>query len=99
MTRQEVKIILLTASGQIVEFYDFLIFVMLADVISAQFFVGSIYARYMYLFGVFAFGYCVRPLGGIIFGHYGDTVGRKKTFIATIFLISSWKKIRLFEFF
>jgi MFS family permease len=88
MTRKEIKIIALSASGQIIEFYDFLIFVLLANVISAHFFVGSIYARFMYLFAVFALGYFVRPLGGIIFGHCGDRRGRKKTFISTILIIS-----------
>lgn len=88
MTREEIKVILLAASGQIVEYYDFIVFVLLASIISSHFFTGSVYAKYMYTFGVFALGYIARPLGGIIFGHYGDTVGRKKTFIATIFITS-----------
>lgn len=89
MTRKEFKIISLSASGQVVEFYDFMVFVLFTNIISSHFFVGSVYARDMYTFGIFALGYIARPLGGIIFGHYGDTVGRKKTFIATIFLIST----------
>jgi MFS family permease len=88
MTRKEIKIIALSASGQIIEFYDFTMFVLLANVISNHFFTGSVYAKFMYLFGVFALGYFARPIGGIIFGHFGDTRGRKKTFITTILIIS-----------
>ena len=88
MTRKQIKVIILSASGQVIEYYDFMLFVILANVISNHFFSGSIYTRYMYLFGVFALGNFARPLGGIIFGHFGDTIGRKKTFFLTVLLIS-----------
>ncbi|MCP4178532.1 MAG: MHS family MFS transporter [bacterium] len=88
MTGKQIKVIAISASGQIIEFYDFMIFALLANVISAHFFAGTIYTRYMYLFGVFALGNFARPIGGIISGHFGDTIGRKKTFFFTLLLIS-----------
>ena len=88
MNSKELKVILLSTGGQIIEFYDFVVFAYFADIISAHYFAGSIYARYMYLFAVFAIGYIVRPLGGVVFGHFGDRVGRKKAFFTAIFMIS-----------
>ncbi|MCP4178276.1 MAG: MHS family MFS transporter [bacterium] len=88
LIKEKAKVVLLTSFGQIVEYYDIFIFVTLAGVISQHFFVGSVYTRYIYIFGVFALGYLIRPLGGMIFGHLGDTKGRKKPFIFTIMIMS-----------
>ncbi|HJO93208.1 MAG TPA: MFS transporter [Victivallales bacterium] len=88
MNRKELKIITFSSGGQIIEFYDFLIFIYFSGAISMHFFEGSQYARYLYVFGVFALGYLIRPIGGIFFGHFGDKIGRKKVFLASIFLIS-----------
>lgn len=38
-------------------------------------------------FGTFAFGFIARPLGGILFGHFGDRVGRKKTLVIALLLM------------
>jgi len=38
----------------------------------------------MYLWGVFAAGFVVRPIGAIIFGHVGDMVGRKLSLMVSI---------------
>ena len=38
-------------------------------------------------FGTFAFGFIARPLGGIVFGHFGDRVGRKKTLIIALWMM------------
>lgn len=42
----------------------------------------------MSVYAVFAIGYFIRPLGGIIFSHFGDKYGRKKTFLASIILMA-----------
>jgi len=86
--RKELKIITFASGGQIIEFYDFLIFIYFSGAISTHFFEGSQFARYLSVFCVFALGYLVRPIGGIVFGHFGDKIGRKKVFLASIFLIS-----------
>ena len=39
-------------------------------------------------FCVFAVGYVVRPFGGVLFGMIGDTIGRKKTFLAVMLLMA-----------
>ncbi len=76
-------------SGNIMEWYDFAVYGYFAPVISQQFFpskdpMTSIIAT----FGAFAAGFLVRPLGGIIFGHLGDRVGRKFVMILSGILMA-----------
>jgi MHS family proline/betaine transporter-like MFS transporter len=65
--------------GNILEWYDFAVFGYFAPIIGAQFFPSEDkLASTISAFGVFAAGYMMRPLGGVIFGHIGDRLGRKK---------------------
>ncbi|MBW1786380.1 MAG: MFS transporter [Deltaproteobacteria bacterium] len=65
--------------GNILEWYDFAVFGYFAPVIGAQFFPSEDkFASMISAFGVFAAGYMMRPLGGIVFGTIGDRLGRKK---------------------
>lgn len=65
--------------GNILEWYDFAVFGYFAPVIGAQFFPSEDkLASVISAFGVFAAGYMMRPLGGVIFGSIGDRMGRKK---------------------
>ena len=41
----------------------------------------------IFSFGTFAAGYLARPLGGVIFGHFGDRIGRKKMLVLTMFIM------------
>ncbi|MDH7798252.1 MULTISPECIES: MFS transporter [unclassified Beijerinckia] len=75
--------------GSTLEWYDFLIYGLLApSVFNVLFFpqlnptVGMIA-----VFGIFAIGFIARPLGGIVFGHYGDRVGRKPAMIVTLIMM------------
>lgn len=64
--------------GSIVEYYDFGIYAVFAPIIGSVFFdVSSSFLRLMLAFSIFAVGFLMRPLGGIIFGHIGDKFGRK----------------------
>jgi MFS family permease len=59
-----------------------------ASIIAAQFFARSNDATaYIFALLVFAVGFAVRPLGGLVFGAMGDRIGRKKTFLATMVLM------------
>lgn len=88
MSSAQKKFIVLTSLGGALEFYDFIIFIFLAKILSELFFpAANAIASLMASLAVFAIGYLARPLGGIVFGHYGDKVGRKKTFIrAALFM-------------
>lgn len=74
-----------SASGGLLEMYDFMIYAFLAPIISASFFPKDDSASALILtFGIFAVGYLARPIGGLIYAQFGDTIGRKKTLIASI---------------
>lgn len=75
--------------GTAVEFYDFLVYGTVAALVFGELFfpgadpaVGTIAA-----FGTFAAGYVARPLGGILFGHFGDRLGRKSMLLLTMGLM------------
>jgi len=65
--------------GNILEWYDFAVYGYFAAVIGKQFFPSDNPAvSLIAAFGAFAAGFLVRPLGGLVFGHIGDMVGRKR---------------------
>ena len=77
-----------SAAGTAFEWYDFFIFGALTSVIGKQFFTGvDEAAATVFALLVFAAGFAVRPLGALVFGHFGDRLGRKNAFIVTITLM------------
>jgi MFS family permease len=83
------KTAVLTSIGAGLEYYDFIVYAFLAQYISRAFFPSSDYlVSLIASFGVFAIGYFVRPIGGIIFGAFGDRFGRKKVFLFSIILMA-----------
>ncbi|WP_445233473.1 MFS transporter [Duganella rhizosphaerae] len=90
LTRQDYKTLSLAALGGALEFYDFVIFVFFTAVIGKLFFPPSMpgWLSMVQTFGIFAAGYVVRPLGGIIMAHFGDLFGRKKMFTMSILLMA-----------
>ena len=89
LSLQERKVIFLSSLGGALEFYDFIIYVFFASTLSQLFFPTTNHlASLMGIFAVFAIGYLIRPLGGVIFSHFGDKYGRKKMFISTLILMA-----------
>ncbi|MDX2323592.1 MFS transporter [Campylobacter hepaticus] len=86
---KELKILGLSSLGGTLEFYDFIIFVFFAQYIANVFFPKGIDEFWALLntYGVFAIGYLVRPLGGIVMAHFGDKFGRKNMFMLSILLM------------
>ncbi len=75
--------------GTTIEWYDFLLYGFLAPIVFNELFfpdfdpvVGTII-----VFSTLAVGYGARPLGGLVFGHFGDKIGRKKIFMVTLVLM------------
>jgi predicted MFS family arabinose efflux permease len=81
----------LAALGGVLEFYDFVIFIYFAGVLGQLFFPADIpdWLRQLQSFGIFAAGYFVRPLGGVIMAHFGDLLGRKRMFTLSILLMAA----------
>jgi metabolite-proton symporter len=75
--------------GTTIEWYDFFLYGTAAALVFPQlFFPGSSpYAGVLLSFGTQAVGFGARPIGAMIFGHYGDRIGRKGTLVATLMLM------------
>jgi MFS family permease len=87
--RAEWRVILLSSLGGALEFYDFVIYSLFARYIGATFFPAhDPLVSLMLSYAVFAVGYLVRPIGGVILSHFGDRYGRRRVFIGTIVTIS-----------
>jgi MFS family permease len=89
LTRLDYKTLWLATLGGVLEFYDFIIFVFFATTIGELFFPPGIpdWVLQFQTFGIFAVGYLVRPLGGVLMAHAGDLRGRKRIFTFSIFLM------------
>ena len=78
------------AAGNVMEWYDFATYAYMAPIIATLFFPSEDhFAALMATYGVFAAGYLSRPLGGILFGHIGDKLGRKKVLILSVSLMGA----------
>src|SRR5215469_3231756 len=76
--------------GTLIEWYDFYIYGILAGPLTAQFFpAGNPFYATLAFWGVFWFGFILRPFGAIIFGHLGDLIGRKFTFMLTLIMMGA----------
>lgn len=83
------KVALTALAGTSIEWYDFFLYATAAALVfPAAFFPTSSPTIALILsFGTFAFGFIARPLGGILFGHFGDRIGRKKTLVIALVLM------------
>ena len=90
MRREDGKNLLLASLGAVLEYFDFQVYVFVAAAISVAFFPAgaSIWLKQVQVFGIYALGYLVRPVAGIIIAHYADRIGRKKLFVFTVLLMS-----------
>jgi MFS family permease len=76
--------------GTLIEYYDFYLYGVLALFFSRHFFPpGNATLAFIASLGVFWTGFVVRPFGAIVFGHLGDLVGRKFTFLLTLLLMGA----------
>jgi len=79
------RVILASAVGTMIEWYDFYIFGSLAAVLSLKFYPpGNDTFAYIAYLATFAVGFLVRPFGALFFGRIGDLVGRKYAFLVTL---------------
>jgi MFS family permease len=72
--------------GSVIEYYDFLLYATASAVVFSQVFFSDLdpLAGTVASFGTLATGYLARPLGGALFGHFGDRIGRKRMLILTM---------------
>lgn len=83
------RVLFLASLGGAFEMYYFVIYIYLTPFLSELFFPNdNAFISLLSIFAVFAIGYLIRPFGGMLFGHFGDRLGRKKTFVTSILLMS-----------
>jgi len=83
------KVALTALAGTSIEWYDFFLYGAAAALIFPTAFFGEIPPTTALILSLltFAAGFIARPIGGIIFGHFGDKIGRKKTLISALLLM------------
>lgn len=83
------RVVLASFVGTMIEWYDFFIYGTAAALVFDRLFfpTDNEFVGRMAAFGSFAIGFFMRPLGGIIFGHFGDTVGRKAMLVTTLLIM------------
>jgi MFS family permease len=78
-------VLVASAVGTVIEWYDFYIFGSLAGVLSTEFFSkADPVAAFLSTVALFTIGFLIRPLGAFVFGRIGDIIGRKYTFLVTL---------------
>lgn len=85
--RKEARTVILSSYlGSTIEFYDFLLYATAAAVAFPKVFFAGMddWVGVVAAYATFAAGYVARPLGGVIFGHFGDKVGRKGMLIISM---------------
>src|SRR5687767_4446077 len=79
------RVIFASSLGTLFEWYDFYLYGSLAVFFGGLFFPkGDETAQLLASLATFGAGFGVRPLGAVVFGHLGDLVGRKYTFLVTM---------------
>jgi MHS family proline/betaine transporter-like MFS transporter len=82
---QRRRVVLAGSIGSVVEFFDFAVYGYVATTIAALFFPKeSPTAGLLSTLAIFAVAYVVRPIGGILFGHFGDRYGRKPALAVSV---------------
>jgi MFS transporter, MHS family, shikimate and dehydroshikimate transport protein len=87
--RQMRAILLSSFMGSAIEFYDFLLYGLAASLVFGQLYFADLSPALGVIaaFATLAVGYLARPLGGLIFGHFGDRIGRKTMLVLAMLLM------------
>ncbi len=83
------KVTVFASLGSALEYFDFVIYGMLATYLSKLFFPSiDSSIRLFHIFSTFAIGYLVRPIGGFFFGVLADNIGRKKVLLIVMLIMA-----------
>lgn len=87
--REARRVILSSYFGSTIEYYDFLLYASASALVFPKVFFTNLdpLAGTIAAYGTFAAGYIARPLGGAVFGHFGDRMGRKKMLILSMLIM------------
>ncbi|GGC92754.1 MFS transporter [Tersicoccus solisilvae] len=90
-TRQMRRILGSSFLGSAIEYYDFMLYATAASLVFDKVFFANLGPGFALFasFATLAVGYIARPLGGIVFGHFGDRVGRKKVLVLSMMIMGA----------
>lgn len=86
------KVAMMASAGAAVEWYDFFIYGTAAALVFPKLFFPADLPPFVALiasFSTFAVGFIARPLGGMVFGHFGDMHGRKRALVVAMFVMGA----------
>src|SRR5690242_15186905 len=85
------KVAVASFIGTAIEWYDFFLYGTAAALIFNRLFFPSVdpLVGTLASFGTFAVGFLARPLGGVVFGHFGDKLGRKSMLSLTLLIMGA----------
>ena len=83
------RVVLAALVGATIEWYDFLLYGVVAGIVFNKLYfpAGDPVVATLLAYTTFAAGFVTRPLGGIVFGHFGDKIGRKSMLIITLMIM------------
>ena len=83
------KVVISALVGASLEWYDFFLYGVVAGIVFNKLYfpTGDITVSTMLAYGTFAVGFITRPLGGVVFGHFGDKLGRKSMLVLTLMIM------------
>jgi MFS transporter, MHS family, shikimate and dehydroshikimate transport protein len=83
------RVIFASVIGATIEWYDFFLYGVVAGIVFNKLFfpTGDAFVSTLLAYTTFAVGFVARPLGGVIFGHFGDKIGRKSMLVLTLMIM------------
>lgn len=85
----DIRMVLSGSIGNAMEWYDFAVYGYFAKILAPLFFPSEDKAAALIsVFGIFAAGFVMRPIGALIFGYIGDKYGRKKALLLSVVLMA-----------
>src|SRR5437588_8832591 len=88
-SRSAVRVIVASLIGTSLEWYDFFLYGSAAALVFGKLFFPTFapVTGTLLAFATYAVGFVARPLGGIVFGHFGDRAGRKTVLVVTLLIM------------
>jgi MHS family shikimate/dehydroshikimate transporter-like MFS transporter len=83
------RVVIASVIGATIEWYDFFLYGIVAGIVFNQLYFPSDdpLVSILLAYATFAVGFVARPLGGVIFGHFGDKIGRKSMLVLTLMIM------------
>lgn len=83
------RVVFASVIGATIEWYDFFLYGIVAGIVFNKLFfpADDPVVSTLLAYTTFAIGFVARPLGGVIFGHFGDKIGRKSMLVMTLMIM------------